>query len=404
MISIEDRRDAQRASDTPGQRVEGECQTRAARCCGRYNELMSSSTLKPTPVEPRVAIEQLEQLAAPPNPVSREEIAAWGLLAALLTFVLFRHLVGGIIAAMALYLILDGVSTFFARRLSRGTARPLALLLVTLVGGGAIVGAVALAITFMRHHAGNIPALMNKMAEILESTRAWLGGYGDQFIPEVMTDAENFKIGVVAWLKEHAETLKVAGGNLSRALLHVLMGLLLAILIFLRHVTHAHESHEGPLSYFLTQKMDRFAAAFRRIATAQIKISVVNTTLTAAYLFVLLPLFGVQLPFATTIVLITFLCGLIPVLGNLISNTVIVVLSMGISEATAISSLVFLVVVHKLEYLLNSRIVGGETDSQAWEILMAILIGEASFGVAGIVIAPIVYAFVKGELRERGLV
>ena len=53
---------------------------------------------------------------------------------------------------------------------------------------------------------------------------------------------------------------------------------------------------------------------------------------------------------------------------------------------------------------INSRIVGGHTDSQAWEILLAILLGETAFGVSGVVMAPIIYAFVKRELRERGLV
>jgi predicted PurR-regulated permease PerM len=129
-----------------------------------------------------------------------------------------------------------------------------------------------------------------------------------------------------------------------------------------------------------------------------------NTLLTALYLFVVLQMFGKRLPFSTTIVLITFICGLIPVLGNLISNTVIVILSLGISVGTAIASLVFLILIHKLEYLINSRIVGGETDSQAWEILLAILIGETAFGVSGVVMAPIIYAFVKRELHDRGLV
>jgi len=38
------------------------------------------------------------------------------------------------------------------------------------------------------------------------------------------------------------------------------------------------------------------------------------------------------------------------------------------------------------------------------EILMAILIGETAFGVAGVVMGPIIYAFVKRELREWRLV
>jgi predicted PurR-regulated permease PerM len=335
---------------------------------------------------------------------SNEEIAAWVIMAALILFVMFRHLMAGVVAGLALYLILDRVSHSFSRRLGRAAARPLALLLVTLVGGGVIVGAITLTVSFARHHADNIPAMMTKMAEILQSTKAWLGGYGEDLIPEVMTDAETIKSGIAEWLKEHAGTLKGAGGWASAALLHMLMGVLLAILVFFRHVTHHDVMAGGSLSRCLGEKVERFAHAFSRIATAQMKISAVNTALTAIYLLVVLPLFGKSVPFGTTIIVVTFVCGLIPVVGNLISNTVIVVLSLGISVGTAVASLIFLVLVHKLEYLINSRIVGGETDSQAWEILMAILVGETAFGVAGVVMAPIVYAFVKRELRERGLV
>ncbi|MGH9419781.1 MAG: AI-2E family transporter, partial [Thermoanaerobaculia bacterium] len=174
--------------------------------------------------------------------------------------------------------------------------------------------------------------------------------------------------------------------------------------VFFRHVTHHPDRVPGTLSEALEQKVDRFSSAFAQIASAQVKISVLNTALTALYLLIVLPLFGQHIPFATTIVFVTFVCGLIPVLGNLISNTVIVILSLGISPGTAVASLLFLVVIHKLEYLTNSRIVGGKTDSQAWEILLAILIGETAFGISGVVMAPIAYAFIKRELRERGLV
>ena len=281
-------------------------------------------------------------------------------------------------------------------------ARPLALTLVTMFTGGVFIGGFTLALSFLRHHADNVPAMMTKMADILQSTRAWLGGFGEQIIPEVMTDAENLKTAVVLWLKQHAATIQIAGGSVSIALVRMIMGMLLAILVFFRHVTH-HDEARGPLALALSEKVDRFADAFSRIAWAQMKVSAVNTLITALYL-VSLPLFGAHLPFVTTLIVITFVCGLIPVIGNLISNTVIVILSLGVSGGTAIASLVFLVVVHKLQYLLNSRIVGGEVDSQAWEILLAIILGEAAFGIGGVVLAPIIYAFVKRELRDRALV
>ncbi len=338
------------------------------------------------------------------TPPTWEEVAAWLLLAGALLYILFLHLVPLVVAGLTLYLILDRLQSGFSKRIPGPAAKPLALVLVTLIVAGGIVGSAALLIGFMRHHVDRIPAMMTKMADILQSTRAWLGDYGEDLIPDVMTDAETVKGAMVEWLKGHAEQLKLAGGSVSLGVLHTIMGTLLAILVFFRHVTHRNGHPRGRLAEMLTEKAGRFAHAFANIATAQIKISAVNTSLTALYLFVLLPLFHQHVPFRTTVVMVTFVCGLLPVVGNLISNTVIVILSLGVSGGTAIASLVFLVLVHKLEYLINSRIVGGETDSQAWEILMAILIGETAFGVAGVVMGPIIYAFVKRELRERQLV
>jgi len=359
-------------------------------------------TTAPHPVEG--AVEPVEEPYVAPRPrPSNEEIAAWVLLGALLLYVLMQHLVAAVVTGLVLYLILDRLAASFSKRMPGGAARPLALILVTLIVAGLIVGGSALLVSLFRRHAADVPALMTKMADILQSTRAWLGDYGEDFIPDVLTDAETVKAAIVDWLKQHAGALKIAGSTASLGLVHALMGVLLAILVFFRHVTH-HDARGGALAEALEEKVHLFADAFSRIATAQVKISAVNTSLTALYLLVVLPLFGIHLPFSTTIVLITFVCGLIPVLGNLISNTVIVILSLGISMGTAVASLVFLILIHKLEYLINSRIVGGQTDSQAWEILMAILIGETAFGVGGVVMAPIIYAFVKRELRDRGLV
>jgi predicted PurR-regulated permease PerM len=358
----------------------------------------------PFPVAPVAPPEAEEPPASPRSRPSIEEIAAWLIFGGLLIFVMMERLVPAVVGGLVLYLVLDRLSRSFSKRMPGTAARPLALILVTLVGGGLLFGIVALLVSYVRHHVDNIPAVMTKMADILQSTRAWLGDYGEQLIPEVMTDADTIKSALAVWLKEHAETLKLAGSTFSLGIVHMVMGMLLAVMVFFRHVTHHPDRVPGTLSEALEQKVDRFSRAFAQIASAQVKISVLNTSLTALYLLIVLPLFGQHIPFATTIVFVTFVCGLIPVLGNLISNTVIVILSLGISPGAAVASLLFLVVIHKLEYLTNSRIVGGKTDSQAWEILLAILIGETAFGISGVVMAPIVYAFIKRELRERGLV
>ena len=52
----------------------------------------------------------------------------------------------------------------------------------------------------------------------------------------------------------------------------------------------------------------------------------------------------------------------------------------------------------------QARIVGARISAQAWELLLAMLLMEAAFGLAGVIAAPIVYAYVKDELRAVGVI
>jgi predicted PurR-regulated permease PerM len=135
-----------------------------------------------------------------------------------------------------------------------------------------------------------------------------------------------------------------------------------------------------------------------------VRIAAINALFTWLYLDVALPLLGIHLPLAKTMVAVTFIVGLLPVVGNLVSNTVIVVVSLSQSVSVALASLIFLVVIHKLEYFLNARIVGSRIRARAWELLLAMLAMEAAFGVPGLVAAPIYYAYLKDELNARGQV
>jgi predicted PurR-regulated permease PerM len=92
------------------------------------------------------------------------------------------------------------------------------------------------------------------------------------------------------------------------------------------------------------------------------------------------------------------------VVGNLISNTVIVVISLSHSLSTAAMALLFLVTIHKLEYFLNAKIIGTQINAKAWELLTAMLIMESMFGIPGVIAAPVLYAYLKTELVALGQV
>jgi len=147
----------------------------------------------------------------------------------------------------------------------------------------------------------------------------------------------------------------------------------------------------GKCSEFIALRFKTFYESFATVMGAQIVISVINTTLTA--IFVL----AVHLRHPWVVIGATFLCGLLPIVGNLLSNTIIVGIGITMSAKMAITCLVFLVVVHKLEYFLNSKIVGDRIRNPFWLTLLALVLGEKLMGIPGMILAPVVLNYVKLE-------
>jgi len=53
---------------------------------------------------------------------------------------------------------------------------------------------------------------------------------------------------------------------------------------------------------------------------------------------------------------------------------------------------------------LNAKIVGGRVHATAWELLCSMLLMEAVFGLGGLVAAPVVYAWIKSELKAKEMI
>ena len=290
-------------------------------------------------------------------------------------------------------------SPFFVRQLPTHRAKGFALGLVLLLVIGTVAAAVIGLIAFMRSEGGSLSILLTKMAEIIEHSRAQLSQAIQDFLPQT-TDAMREKLS--SWLRGNASEFQRIGRETGHSLAHVLIGMVVGSIVSLREVS-AIDTHR-PLAQALAERCQRLAEAFRRIVFAQVRISALNTGFTVLYLAVVLPLFGVSLPLTKTMIVVTFIAGLLPVVGNLISNSVIFVVSLAHSPTIAVTSLAYLVVIHKLEYFLNARIVGSQISARAWELLTAMLVMESAFGLAGLVAAPICYAWLKDELRQRGLI
>jgi predicted PurR-regulated permease PerM len=327
------------------------------------------------------------------------KIAAWVAAFVVLMLVLLVHLLPALFAGLLVYELVHLASPLFDRLLSRPRAKIFVVALIVAIVVGAVAAAIFAVGLFVQSDPDRPAALLAQLADMVlrakDKLPAWLGDY-------LPATAEDVNTMLADWVRGHAGDLELAGRETGRALVYALLGMIVGAMVALQ--SELVVVPLAPLGRELTARAANLSNAFRRVVFAQVRISLLNTALTAVYLAVLLPLFGVHVPLKKTLIVLTFFVGLLPVLGNLISNTFIVIASLSVSGEVAVASLGFLVIIHKLEYFLNARIVGRRIQARPWELLVAILVMEATFGVPGVVAAPIYYAFLKDELTAQGLV
>jgi predicted PurR-regulated permease PerM len=328
------------------------------------------------------------------------DIASLVVAFACLVLVLELGLVVPLLCGFLVHLILHSSLPFFGRLGLPPRASKLAALLITVIVVALGIETVVLALRpWFSNGPDNAIALLGKVADIINEARSKLPAWAASQLP---ASPDEIEAVVTRWLREHAHDIQLWGQHLGTVLVKSVIAMVIGALIAL-HTSYGGRDL-GPLAARLRDRVIVFAKSFRDVALSQIRISALNTLLTGIYLVIVMPLLGVQLPLVKTMIAVTFLAGLLPIVGNLISNTVIVLISLSVSLGAAVGSLVFLVLIHKLEYFVNARIVGTRIHARAWELLLAMLVLESWHGGAGLVAAPIFYAYVKQELADRGLV
>ena len=98
-------------------------------------------------------------------------------------------------------------------------------------------------------------------------------------------------------LREHAHRISAAGVAGLKTFVQVLLGMIVGGMT----AVHRFSNVEGfsPFASALYARAQALAEAFDKIVWPQVKISALNTLLTALYLVVILPLAGVRFPLVT---------------------------------------------------------------------------------------------------------
>lgn len=310
----------------------------------------------------------------------------------------------GLLPALLSGLLIYYFVEFGSRMLSRLGVLPgfgkiilLVLLAVVVVSGCAF-----LALKVASYFTGgqeSLFALLQRMADVVDQGRSLLPEWAQVFLP---ANTEAWQAASAEWLRGNAKSLSLVGRDAGMFFVHLIIGMIIGGMVAF---SPPHKQDlRAPLGKALKERMSFLGMAFRRVVFSQVRISALNTVLTGIFLAVLMPMFGHPLPMTHIMIGVTFIVGLLPIVGNLISNTVICLIALSVSHIAAIGSLAYLVFIHKLEYFVNARIIGGEIRARAWEILIAMLIMESAFGLSGMVAAAIYYAYIKDELSAQKLI
>ena len=263
---------------------------------------------------------------------------------------------------------------------------------------------VVLIAVFLPRTRGVILDAPNTYRELLAFMARTVLELRDRLPPDIAaqlpTGAEDVQRVIAAYLATKAGTLATTGRAWLSGLLFAYIGLLVGALAAARPSVIMLK----PLAAQLHLRLTRFGETFRQIVVAQFWIALFNTFLTAIFLLVVLPLWDSRLPYTMALILLTFLAGLIPIVGNLICNGVLTLVGLSVSPLVALACLVFLIAIHKAEYFINAKVIGHRTHMGVWELLAVMFVMEAVFGPAGLVAAPLFYAYTKKELQASGWV
>jgi predicted PurR-regulated permease PerM len=326
-------------------------------------------------------------------------IASHLMMVAALLLIMWQGLLPGLLCACLGFLAARWLTPRLGRlvRARDGTAPRLAAALV------ALLPLVLIALLVPRAR-GVILDAPTQYRELLAFLARTVLEARDKLPPDIATQlprgAEDVQRVIANYLASKAGTLATTGRTWLTGLLFAFVGLLVGALAAARPTVILLR----PLSAQLHLRLTRFGETFRQIVVAQFFIALFNACLTAIFLLAVLPLWGYRLPYTWALILFTFVAGLVPIVGNLLCNAVLTLVGLSVSPIVALACLAFLIAIHKAEYFINAKVIGHRTHMSVWELLTVMFVMEAVFGPAGLVAAPLFYAYAKKELEASGWV
>lgn len=207
---------------------------------------------------------------------------------------------------------------------------------------------------------------------------------------------KSFSETIINLIKNQHENIFYLTIDTFKFISNCFIGIFLGVLLSFYYIDNKIKINEN-LSE-LSKRVNNFLYIFESVFLGQGKISLINTVFTGLYLYGFLALSGYYIPYSEYLIFLTFIFGLLPIIGNLISNTLIILFSFTIGFKIVIFSIIFLIVVHKIEYYINGLILGKKINLNLFETILSMIIFEGMF------LGTLIYGYIKIELKELNLI
>ena len=257
----------------------------------------------------------------------------------------------------------------------------------------AIVGAIM--VYFVDQAAKELPKVLTTAIPMI------LQFASDHGLELPFTDMDSLKSFSMDYMKTEIHSLGGFAKTAVKQSVFLLIGIVGSVSIFLspgmdlnRRSYRVKNNIYTASSSEIANRFRAFYDSFETVMGAQLTISTINTGLTSVFVLM------AHLPNGPLVIVTTFFCGLVPIAGNLISNAIIVGVAFTVNPHLALWALAFLITIHKLEYFLNSKIIGERINNPVWLTLIGLIVGERLMGLTGMILAPVLLNYIKLEAAQ----
>lgn len=316
---------------------------------------------------------------------------AVALLIFLSLIIAFRQL-----AVLLVFFVLFERGLFFtagllSRRLKWQRLPSLLLVLLLAAGGLTLAGWAS---------AGKVKAIAIETRDKLPERMAALRDHPWYLaLEEYLPDSEDLAKSAEHYAQDVAKSAAAVG----RVLISAVIAFILAVVYFLdQERIRAFRASLMPRSLFgtLVRWFEHLAESVSLTVQLQLVVAVCNAVLTLPVLL----LIGV--PHVPALMALIFVTGLIPVVGNMISGWILIVMAFQVKGWGGVAIFVLLTfVLHKIEaYYLNPRLTARHVALPSFVLILSLIAWEHLLGFAGLFISfPVLYLIgkIRSEFEEE---